>query len=104
MLFLGDVLDLDSFRLGVGYLFPSESNFRFIGKTGLSIWDLEARESILFNPGPEEVSRLDGTDFFIEGGVEYSFNDTFRAGLALSYADLDFGSTTTVKLTFKILP
>jgi len=100
----GDLLDLDAVRAGVGYVFPGDSRFRIVAKAGLTFWDLKARESFVFNPGPEEVSSRDGADLFVEAGLEYRFNESVRAGLSLDYANLDFGSTTTVKLTVKFLP
>ncbi len=99
-----DDLELSVVEVGVGYYFPSESKLRFFAGGGLAIWDLEARESLVFNPGPEEEVGLDGTDFFIEGGTEYRFNDWFRMGVTLSHSELDFGSAQSIELTFKFVP
>lgn len=101
---IGDVFDLDVVRAGVGFVAPSESRFHVFGKAGISFWDLSVRESALFNPGPEESTGLDGQDLFVQGGVEYRFNDSFRATLSFDYANLDFGKTTAIKLSIKIFP
>ncbi len=99
-----DNFELSIVEAGVGYYFPSESKFRFFVGGGLAFWDLEARESFVFNPGPEEQVSLDGTDIFVEGGGEYRFNDWFRMGLTLSRTQVDFGAAQSIELTFKFLP
>lgn len=101
---LGDILDLDTIRAGVGGYLPSDSRLRLFGKAGLTFWDLTARESFVFNPGPEERTKRDGTDLFVEAGAEFRFTESFRLGLSVEYANLEFGSSNAVKLTLKFLP
>lgn len=104
VVFLTDSLELSAFKTSVGYYLPGNSKFRVRGNLGLNFWKLDARESLVFNPGDEERRSLDGTDLFAEVGAEYRFNNALRAGLALSYTDFDVGSATALKLTFKFLP
>lgn len=100
--FFADAIEIEAVRTVVGYYLPSDSKLHVLGKFGVNFWNVEARESFAFNPGPEETASLDGTDLFAEVGVEYRFTDRWRAGLAISYSDFDIGSATALNLSLKI--
>ncbi|MEL6868718.1 MAG: outer membrane beta-barrel protein [Pseudomonadota bacterium] len=101
---LGDQISLSAIRTGLGYSWSSESRLGIVTKAGLAFWDLRARESFLFNPGPEEQTRQQGTDLFLEAGVEFRFTDAFRMGLSWEYVAVDFGGASSVMATFKFVP
>jgi len=88
---LGESIELEALKLGAGYSAPISNRFRAGGTIGLASWDLEARESILFNPGPEATGGLDDTDFYFDFGIEWVINETFRMPLTFNYNDYDFG-------------
>lgn len=104
LLAIADETDLNTTRLGLGYVIPSESRFKFYGKTGINFWQLELTESIFLNPGPEAMGKRSGEDLFLQIGTEYHFNDRFRLGLSYDYSNNDFGETTGGKVTMKWFP
>ena len=91
---LGDAIELEALKFGVGYSQPISNRFRAGGTIGLASWDLEARESILFNPGPEATGGLDDTDLYFDFSIEWVINETFRMPLTFNYNDYDFGDAT----------
>ena len=91
---LGESIELEALKLGAGYSQPISKRFRAGGTIGLASWDLEARESILFNPGPEATGGIDDTDFYFDFGIEWVINETFRMPLTFNYNDYDFGDAT----------
>ncbi len=99
---LTDAVELETIRAAVGYYLPGDSRLRVMGKAGVSFWELQARESLVFTPGPEEETTLDGSDLFAEVGLEYRFTERSRAGLSLSYQGLDDGSATSLNLSFRL--
>lgn len=94
LLGLGDSIDLEALKLGVGYSQPISNRFRAGGTIGLASWDLEARESILFNPGPEATGGIDDTDLYFDFRIEWVINETFRVPLTFNYNDYDFGDAS----------
>ena len=88
---LGESVELEAFKFGAGYMMPDSSKFRAGATIGIASWDLEARESILFNPGPEATGGLDDTDIYFDLRLEWVINETFRMPLTFSYNDYDFG-------------
>ena len=91
---LGESIELEALKLGAGYSQPISKRFRAGGTIGLASWDLEAQESILFNPGPEATGGLDDTDIYFDFSIEWVINDTFRMPLTFNYNDYDFGDAT----------
>ncbi len=103
-LLIADEVNLNTTRIGIGYTIPSESRFKFYGKTGINFWQLELEESIFLNPGPELSDKQSGEDLFLQVGMDYHFNQRFRLGISYDYSSNDFGETTGGKLTFKWFP
>lgn len=102
---LFDVVSASSSRIAVGYFIPSESRFRFYGKTGINFWELDLKEGSISNPGPEEaIQGSDGQDPFFEIGVNYHLNPKYRFGLNYSYSDTEFGEMSGVKITTRWSP
>jgi len=99
---IGDSVDLEAFKFGVGFSLPVSKRFRAGGTIGIASWDLEGRESILFNPGPEATGGLDDTDIYVDLGIEWVINDTFRMPLAFNYNDYDFGDATTWRIGVRV--
>jgi len=91
---LGESVELEGLKLGAGFSRPISKRFRAGGTVGLASWDLEARESILFNPGPEATGGVDDSGFYLDLGIEWVINDTFRLPLTFNYNDFDFGDAT----------
>ena len=98
----GDFVELEALKFGVGYSQPVSKHFRAGGTIGIASWDLEARESILFNPGPEATGGLDDTDIFFDMGIEWVISDTFRVPLTFNYNDYDFGDATIWRVGVRV--
>lgn len=96
--------DLNSFRLGVSYAIPTESNFHFYGRTGINFWQLDIEESGLFNSGIEERVKTSSQDVFFQLGGEYRFNQRFRLGFAYDRTKTDFGHVDGFKVNIKFFP
>lgn len=102
LLGLGDAVELEALKFGAGFSQPISKRFRAGGTIGLASWDLEARESFLFNPGPEATGGLDDTDFYFDFGIEWVINETFRMPLTFNYNDYDFGDATIWSLGVRV--
>lgn len=99
---LGETVELEAFKFGVGFMTPVSKRFRAGGTIGMASWDLEARESILFNPGPEATGGLDDTDFYLDLGLEWVINETFRMPFTFNYNHYDFGEATIWRLGVRV--
>lgn len=101
----GDAIELKALKLGAGFAAPMAERFRLTGTVGLASWDLEARESFLFNPGPEATGGLDDTDFYFDIGFEWLVNDQVRVPITFNYNDYDFGDSIAwragIRFSFK---
>lgn len=95
---LNDVFSLSATKLGVGYKLKTNETFSFIGKIGISFWDLDLREGFAFNAGPEESGGFDGADPFIEFGGEFKVSQ--RVGLTLTHSreSYDIGGSSATRL------
>jgi hypothetical protein len=102
LLGLGDSVDLKALKFGVGYSQPISKRFRAGGNIGIASWDLEARESILFNPGPEATGGLDDTDIYFDLAIEWVINETFRMPLTFTYNDYDFGDSSSWSIGVRV--
>ena len=99
---LGESVELEAFKLGAGFSLPASTRFRAGGTIGIASWDLEARESILFNPGPEATGGLDDTDIYFDFGIEWVISETFRVPLTFNYNDYDFGDATIWRIGLRV--
>jgi len=99
---LGDSVELEAFKLGAGFSLPASKRFRAGGTIGIASWDLEARESILFNPGPEATGGLDDTDFYFDLGIEWVISETFRMPFTFNYNNYDFGDATIWRIGVRV--
>jgi len=99
---LGDSIELEALKFGAGYSQPVSKRFRAGGTIGIASWDLEARESILFNPGPEATGGLDDTDIYFDLGIEWVISEAFRMPLTFNYNDYDFGDATMWRIGVRV--
>lgn len=99
---LGESVDLEAFKFGAGFWRAASKRFRAGGAVGIASWDLEARESILFNPGPEATGGLDDTDVYFDLGIEWVVSDTFRMPLTFNYNNYDFGDATIWRIGARV--
>ncbi len=99
---LGESVELEAFKFGVGFWPAGSGRLRAGGAIGMASWDLEARESILFNPGPEATGGLDDTDIYFDLGIEWAINDTFRIPLTFTYNNYDFGEATILRIGVRV--
>jgi len=99
---LGDSIDLEAFKFGAGYSQLVSKRFRAGGTVGIASWDLKARESILFNPGPEAAGRLDDTDLYFDLGIEWVISETIRMPLTFNYNNYDFGDSTSWRIGVRV--
>ncbi|MDJ0701549.1 MAG: outer membrane beta-barrel protein [Woeseiaceae bacterium] len=102
-LLLVDSVDYDAVRFGAGYSSPSANPFGFSARIGLAFWDLELRESPLFNPGSEARFETDGEDLYLQIGGEFHAADNWRIGLDFDYSDTDFGTVRALKINTRFL-
>ena len=96
-----DDVEITAFKVGIGYAVPAADRFRVFGQLGLNRWDLKARESIVFNPGPEETANTDGSDLYIEIGGEFAINDAFRLNLIYNHNNYDIGDSSVFRFGFR---
>ena len=88
---------------GVLYTRNSQDGFTFANDSiGIASWNLEARESILFNPGPEATGGLDDTDIYFDFGIEWVITETFRVPLTFNYNNYDFGDTNIWRIGVRV--
>lgn len=99
---LGQSVELEAFKFGAGFSLPASKRFRAGGTIGIASWDLKARESILFNPGPEATGSLDDTDFYFDLGIEWVISEAFRIPFAFNYNDYDFGDATIWRIGVRV--
>jgi len=99
---LGDSVELEALKLGAGFSLPASKRFRAGGTIGIASWDLQARESILFNPGPEATGGLDDTDFYLDLGIEWVISETFRMPFTFNYNNYDFGDATIWRIGVRV--
>lgn len=99
---LGESVELEALKLGAGFSLPASKRFRARGTIGIASWDLEARESILFNPGPEATGGLDDTDIYLDLGIEWVISETFRVPFTFNYNDYDFGDATIWRIGLRV--
>lgn len=93
-----DVIDYSTFRVGGGYHFPSAGRISAFIKAGVSFWEVDFKESIFLNPGPEETASRDGTDLYLQLGAEIQIGSTFATRLSYDVANPAFGDTRAVKI------
>lgn len=92
----------DSFKLRergilVGYSFPIAPRFRLTPAVGISYWNLDSREGMLFNPGEEESLDFRGRDVYGRINFEIPVGELVTLNLAYSYGDYDFGQLETTR-------
>ncbi len=97
---VSDVIDLSTIRVGGGYHFPSAGRISGFVKAGVSFWELDFKESIFLNPGPEETASRDGTDLYLQLGAEIQIGSTFATRISYDVSNPDFGDTRAVKVWF----
>ncbi len=102
-LLLVDSVSYDAVRLGIGYAPQPTGRFGFVGKIGIAFWDLELRESPLFNSGSEATFNTDGEDLYLQVGGEFHATDRWRIGAAYDYSDADFGDVSALRLNTRYL-
>ena len=94
-----DLFDsLDSFSLtqefvSLGYQAEFGSGWRFVPRVGLAHWKLRSEEGRLLNPGPEEVRKRSGDDYFWEVGVSRRVSSVVTLGVLYKQGQYDFGRT-----------
>ena len=97
--------ELDDVNLGVIYNFPSQTSTNFFVKSGIKFWSLDfTRGGGLFSSGEPRTSKKSGEDIFIQLGLDYSFYDSFKLGVAYDLSNTEFGQIRGGKITFKWFP
>ena len=86
---------LDEIKMGLGYAIEASPSFHLVPKIGVGYWELKAEEGQLFNPGPEDVVRSNGSGFFGELRGEFAVNSLIRLYVAYERNDYDFGDSET---------
>ena len=97
--------ELDDVNLGLAYDFSSQSNTNFFVKSGVKFWSLDfTRGSGFFGSRDPRNVKRSGEDIFIQLGLDYSFSDRFKLGVAYDLSNTEFGQVRGGKLTFKWFP
>ena len=95
---LGDAVEVNVYKFGVGFGVAAAERFRVHGAIGVAFWELEARESIFLNPGPEATGSIDGEDLYLNFGGEFLANEALSVVFLYNYNDYDFGDATAVRV------
>ncbi len=80
----------------VGYSFALSDKINFIPKIGFSRWELDAREGMLFNPGPELELEFKDTDVTYQLGLEFLIWNDLSLELAYENTKYNFGEIEIV--------
>jgi hypothetical protein len=94
-----DLFDtFDSFSLtqefiSLGYQAELGSGWRLVPKVGRARWELRSEEGRLFNPGPEEVRKIRGYDYFWELSLSRRISSVVTLGVIHKQGQYDFGRT-----------
>lgn len=99
-LFTGSV-DYSATRLSVGIAPEPSGRFGFVGKLGLSFWDLELTESPFLNPGSEDRSSRNGEALYLQIGGEFHVTPRFRIGTSFDFTDTDAGNAQALKFNLR---
>lgn len=95
---LGDAVEVNVYKLGVGFGAAAAERFRVHGTVGMAFWELDARESFFLNPGPEATGSIDGEDLYFNFGGEFLLNESLGLVFLYNYNDYDFGDATAIRL------
>ncbi len=95
---LSDAIEVNVYKFGVGFGAEAAERFRVHGTIGLAFWELDARESFFFNPGPEATGSIDGEDPYIDFGGEFLFSDRLSLMFLYNYNDYSFGDATAFRV------
>jgi hypothetical protein len=88
----------DSFRLSqefasIGYQFDLGNDWRLVPRVGRAYWELRSQEGRLFHPGPEEVSKVRGWNYYWEVGVARRVSNVVSLGMNYKQGQYSFGRT-----------
>ena len=87
--------------VAAGYDLEFAGHWHFIPRIGLTKWTLkDGAFDDLFDDAGEPRDSLDGENAFVEVALDRWFTEHVSAGLSFRAADVDFGSATSVALTF----
>jgi len=80
-------------KLMLGYSFQLAQYLRIVPMLGVSKWDLDSQEGLVFNSGPEQRVEFDGTDLTYKLSLELPINDSFSLSLSYAKSHLDLGTS-----------
>ena len=83
-------------KLMLGYSIEVNDNFRIVPLVGYTRWELEAKEGLFLNPGPEEESKADGTDFTYKLRMDFPIGELVVLSASYTKSNLEIGD---IKLT-----
>lgn len=98
---LAGTVDYGATRINVGYAHEPEGRFGFVGKVGLSFWDVDVTESPFANPGDEEVASRSGQSLYLQLGGEFHITQRWRVGASFDFTDTNVGSAQAFKLNMR---
>lgn len=88
-------------KLMLGYSFQLAKHLRIVPLIGVSRWEVDLQEGLIFNPGPEQRDEFDGTDLTYKFSLEFPFNNGFALSLSYSNTNIDIGTAEMTQLGFK---
>lgn len=96
-----DFYETKELKLLFGYSFQLADSLRIVPMAGMSRWELNSREGLIFNPGPEQNFKFEGTDLTYKLTMEYLINDSFALSLSYARTHLVLGTTELSLLGLK---
>lgn len=88
----------DSFSLtqefiSLGYQAEFGSGWRVVPRVGRAHWNLRSEEGRFLNPGPEDVQKKKGNDYFWEVSLSRRVSSMVTLGVVHKQGQYDFGRT-----------
>jgi hypothetical protein len=84
-----------------GYTIDINRYLKLTPLIGLSSWELNVKEGILLNPGPEQSAKYSGTDITYKLALDYIVTDSFIVSLSYGQTNLDIGSSSSAQFGAK---
>ncbi|WP_226894471.1 MULTISPECIES: outer membrane beta-barrel protein [Pseudoalteromonas] len=81
-----------------GYSFDLATYFKVVPMVGFSHWELETKQGLFLNPGPEAEEEFSGTDFTYKVRFEVPVSDLVLLSLSYANTEAEFGRNETTQI------
>jgi hypothetical protein len=89
-------------KVMLGYSFEVSEYFRVIPMLGMTRWEVDTKEGLLLNPGPEDQYRFNGTDLTYKLRLDAPVGDRFVFSLSYARSEFDIGSMGLTQFAIKL--